>query len=42
MKTVTTNTTKQQLGQVLDSSRSGPVAITKHGRPAFVLTSKEN
>lgn len=42
MKTVTANPAKQQLGQVLDSSRSGPVAITKHGRPAFVLTSKED
>ena len=42
MKTVTANTAKQQLGQVLDSARTGPVSITKHGRPAFVLTSKED
>ena len=42
MKTVTANIAKQQLGQVLDSARTGPVAITKHGRPAFVVTSKED
>jgi prevent-host-death family protein len=42
MKTVTANTAKQQLGRVLDSARTGPVSITKHGRPAFVLTSKED
>lgn len=42
MITVTANTAKQQLGQVLDSARTGPVSITKHGRPEFVLTSKED
>lgn len=42
MITVTANTAKQQLGQVLDSARTGPVSITKHGRPAFVVTSKED
>ena len=42
MKTVTANIAKQRLGQVLDSARTGPVAITKHGRPAFVLTSKDD
>lgn len=42
MKTVTANTAKQLLGQVLDSARTAPVSITKHGRPAFVLTSKED
>jgi prevent-host-death family protein len=42
MKTVTANIAKQQLGQVLDSARTEPVSITKHGRPAFVLTSKED
>lgn len=42
MTTVTANTAKQQLGQVLDSARTGPVSITKHGRPAFVITSKED
>ena len=42
MKTVTANIAKQQLGQVLDSARTGPVSITKHGRPAFVITSKED
>jgi prevent-host-death family protein len=42
MKTVTANTAKQQLGQVLDCALAGPVSITKHGRPAFVLTSKED
>ncbi len=42
MKTVTANIAKQQLGQVLDSALTGPVSITKHGRPTFVLTSKED
>ncbi len=42
MKTVTANIAKQQLGQVLDSARTGPVSITKHGGPALVLTSKED
>ena len=42
MKTVTANVAKQQLGQVLDSARTEPVAITKHGRPTFVVTSKED
>lgn len=40
MKTFTANEAKQQLGRVLDSARTGPVTITKHGRPEFVLTSK--
>ena len=42
MKTVTANIAKQQLGQVLESALTGPVSITKHGRPAFVITSKED
>jgi prevent-host-death family protein len=42
MKTFTANETKQNFGQVLDSARSGPVTITKHGRPEFILTSKED
>lgn len=42
MKTFTANEAKQQLGRVLDIARSGPVCITKHGRPEFVLTSKED
>ncbi len=42
MKTVSANVAKQQLGQVLDSARTGPVSITKHGRPTFVVTSKED
>jgi prevent-host-death family protein len=42
MKTFTANEAKQKLGHVLDSARSGPVTITKHGRPEFVLTSKED
>jgi prevent-host-death family protein len=37
----TANTAKQQLGQVLDTALTAPVSITKHGRPTFVLTSKE-
>ncbi len=42
MKTFTANEAKQKLGHVLDTARTGPVTITKHGRPEFVLTSKED
>jgi len=42
MKTFTANEAKQKLGFVLDTARIGPVSITKHGRPEFVLTSKED
>ncbi len=42
MKTFTANETKQNFGQVLDSARTAPVTITKHGRPEFVLTSKDD
>ena len=42
MKTFTANETKQNFGQVLDTARTGPVSITKHGRPEFVLTSQED
>jgi prevent-host-death family protein len=42
MRTFTANEAKQQLGRVLDTARTGPVTITKHGRPEFVLTSKED
>jgi len=42
MKTFTANEAKQQLGRVLDTARIGPVTITKHGRPEFVLTSKDD
>jgi len=42
MKTFTANEAKQKLGLVLDTARTGPVTITKHGRPEFVLTSKED
>ena len=42
MKTFTANEAKLQLGRVLDIARTGPVTITKHGRPEFVLTSKED
>ena len=42
MKTVCANVAKQQLGQVSDSARIGPISITKHVRPAFVVTSKKD
>lgn len=42
MKSFTANEAKQQLGHVLDTARTGPVTITKHGRPEFVLTSKDD
>ncbi len=42
MKTFTANEAKQQLGRLLDTARTGPVTITKHGRPEFVLTSKDD
>lgn len=42
MKIFTANEAKQQLGRVLDIARTGPVMITKHGRPEFVPTSKDD
>jgi prevent-host-death family protein len=42
MRTFTANEAKQKLGLVLDAARTGPVTITKHGRPEFILTSKED
>lgn len=40
MITFTANDAKQQLGHVLDTARTNPVSITKHGRPSFVITSQ--
>jgi|688.fasta_scaffold528985_2 prevent-host-death family protein len=40
MITFTANDAKQQLGHVLDTARTTPVSITKHGRPSFVITSQ--
>ena len=42
MKAVSANVAKQQLGQVFDSSRTGPVSTTKHRLQAFVVTSKKD
>ena len=42
MITFTANDAKQQLGYVLDTARTAPVSITKHGRPSFVITSQED
>jgi prevent-host-death family protein len=42
MITFTANDAKQQLGHVLDTARTRPVSITKHGRPSFVITSQED
>lgn len=42
MKTFTANTAKQKLGEVLDTARTAPVSITRHGRPSFVITSQED
>jgi prevent-host-death family protein len=42
MITFTANHAKQQLGHVLDTARTTPVSITKHGRPSFVITSQED
>gem|GEM_PF-415006 len=42
MITFTANDAKQQLGHVLDTARTAPVSITKHGRPSFVITSQED
>ncbi len=42
MITFTANDAKQQLGHVLDTARTTPVSITKHGRPSFVITSHED
>jgi prevent-host-death family protein len=42
MITFTANDAKQQLGHVLDTARTTPVSITKHGRPSFVITTQED
>lgn len=42
MITFSANDAKQQLGHVLDTARTTPVSITKHGRPSFVVTSQED
>lgn len=42
MITFTANDAKQQLGHVLDTARTTPVSITKHGRPSFVITSQDD
>jgi prevent-host-death family protein len=42
MITFTANDAKQQLGHVLDTARTAPVSITKHGRPSFVITSQQD
>ena len=33
---------KQKFGEVMDAALRGPVSITKHGRPAVVITSDED
>ena len=42
METFTANTAKQKLGHVLDTARTEPVAISRHGKSAFVVTTKED
>lgn len=42
MITFSANDAKQQLGHVLDTARTAPVSITKHGRPSFVITSRQD
>lgn len=39
MQTFTANDAKQKFGLVMDSALQAPVTITKHGRPAVVITS---
>ncbi len=40
MQTFSANDAKQNLGAVIDAALREPVAITKHGRPAVVVTSE--
>jgi prevent-host-death family protein len=42
MKTFTANEAKQKLGLVLDTARTGPVTVTKHGRPEFIITTRDD
>jgi prevent-host-death family protein len=39
MQTFTANDAKQNLGKVMDAALQSPVSITKHGRPAVIVTS---
>jgi prevent-host-death family protein len=41
METYTANDAKQNLGKVIDTALREPVSITKHGRPAVIMTSDE-
>lgn len=41
MQTFTANDAKQNLGRVIDTALREPVSITKHGRPAVIMTSDE-
>lgn len=41
MKTVSSTDLKQSLGDVLAAAAQGPVTITRHGAPRFVLLSIE-
>jgi len=38
MTTFTANEAKQHLGAVIDEALQNPVTITRHGRPAVVMT----
>ena len=38
MTTFTANEAKQHLGAVIDETPQAPVSITRHGRPAVVMT----
>lgn len=40
MQTFSANDAKQNLGAVIDAALQKPVVITKHGRPAVVVTSE--
>ena len=39
MDTLTANEAKQNFGALIDKALQGPVSITKHGRPAVIVTS---
>ncbi|MBE7539717.1 MAG: type II toxin-antitoxin system Phd/YefM family antitoxin [Opitutaceae bacterium] len=42
MQTISANGAKQNLGAVIDAARRKPVTITKHGKPAVIVTSAED
>ncbi|MEE8394113.1 MAG: type II toxin-antitoxin system Phd/YefM family antitoxin [Rhodospirillales bacterium] len=42
MRTMTANEAKKHFGELLDTARSEPVSVKKHGRPVAVMLSAED